>query len=163
MAVVSVSEAYLQFWDSADRKVPWSVFISEANAKLYVAAADQAARDATAVGTLLTRTRALSRLHVLDYGVRYLHREDTTVKPTDEEYLRGNKAVFMMTGLGGAARKNSIPGRHMGNIQAQPSNGLMVIVLDDGASVADWVTSMEAVGLDQYGGALTVVQGYLND
>ena len=61
MAIVEVGIATVQVGDSAKKFASASFYVTPANARLYLAAANQAARDATDVGVLLLAALNISR------------------------------------------------------------------------------------------------------
>lgn len=67
MAEVAQYLASVQFGDSAKKFGSASVRVSETDAKAYLAAADEAARDATKVGVLLEAFVSVSRSTALNY------------------------------------------------------------------------------------------------
>jgi len=160
MAEVEASEVFVSFLDSANRDSNWSFRALSASVKVYVAAADNAARLLTNVGMLITRTIALSDLTAQKYGVLYAFAEDTAAAPAGSK-LRGNKAVFQFSGSG-RGFVTSVPGRKESAYVI--ANGTDIVV-GAGASqeVADWITSIEATGLDINGNAVAVTGGYFND
>lgn len=160
MAEVGGQLVYVSFKDAANRQTEWAARISEATAKTYVAAADDAARLLTNVGMMITKTAALSALTVIGYGVRYGFIDDAAVPPAPNSgLLRGNKAVFGFSGSG-RGFVTSIPGRDDAAITL--TNGTD-IVLSDGADVAAWVSQFESTCLDINGNAVTVTYGEVND
>jgi len=61
MAIVEVGIASFQVGDSAKKLASGSFYVTAAKARLYIAAADQTARDATAVGLLLSTALSITR------------------------------------------------------------------------------------------------------
>lgn len=157
MAEVPAHVMYVSFLDAANRLSDWQMRIQSASAKAYVAAADDTARAATAVGAALAATMALSELVPASYGVRYNFNDDAAAAPA--EGLRGNKIVF---GFAGSGRNfvTSIPGRDMSALTI--NNGIDVVLADSGA-VAAWVTAIETVGADINGNSISITYGELND
>jgi len=79
MAIVEVGIASFQVGDSAKKLASGSFYVTAAKARLYIAAADQTARDATAVGLLLTTALSITRAsrvtpHRSDITAAYLRR-----------------------------------------------------------------------------------------
>jgi hypothetical protein len=159
MAEVAAHVMYVSFLDAANRLSDWQFRIQSASAKAYVAAADDTARDATAVGIALDAVKAISLLEAKDYGVRYNFTDDAVVAPTDAEALRGNKVVF---GYAGSGRNfvTSVPGR---DTSVMTIVGGLNVTLEDGAAVEAFVDALETVGSDINGNSIVFQYAELND
>lgn len=161
MAVTVTPYASVTFLDSANRKTTTRIRVSEADAKAYVAAADEAAADATNVGLLLASIDDLTELTFVAKGVDFVYEENSPVLPTAA--FRGNKAVF---GYGSASARDftiSIPGRDNTVLNL---NGVSIPVSGGAESteVAAFNTQLVATGLDINGNAITgLIYGRIND
>lgn len=164
MALVEVGRASLQLIDSADKLSSPSFRVSPANARAYLAAADQSARDATAVGLLLGRTLAITRGSEVansykifaDVGIQWVN--DAAVTPsTASAVYRSNR--WKVTGR---TTNNGVPAIDTVYVPEYLITG--VVMESDGISadltdqpVQDFVTSFIATALSKYGTAFTAV------
>jgi hypothetical protein len=125
----------------------FSTRIKTVSAQAYFAAADETAREATTVGALITATNALCKGVPQSWGVG-LGVFDTAATPPSagaDAYAFDKFGVALI-----AAGENSqitIPARKMSAVTVE-TNGID-IELADGAAVADFVSALETVGVDE--------------
>lgn len=148
------NEAYISVVDSRNKKSVHAIGISNAAAKAYVAAADEAARAATTIGIYFTRVIALTLGAPAERGVRYNTKDDALVIPAvDDEIFNFDKlTVGWSTGL-----KNyttTIPARDMAAVEVVGRNG--DIDMATGAA-QDWIQAFLDVAVDDAGTAATQV------
>lgn len=145
--------------DGVGRDSTVQFYVPEATAKLYFAAADKAARDATAIGTLFTDVMAcMSGAEVQ----RKVWVEDLTSPVTNpsDDVLRGNKIAV---GYQAAGRNYTftIPTRNPASYTQKTDS--IEIDLAAAGDFADFVTQFNAVCLSVNGTAATVTKAKLND
>ena len=145
--------------DGAQRPSTITFRVPEATAKLYFAAADKAARDATAIGLLfdgfLTCTEGVEEAR----SVTVRDEQAPVTFPLDS-VLRGNKIVV---GYHTGAEDNliSIPARDA-TAYTQKADSIEIDISAAG-DFADWITLFEASALGPTGLAVDVFKAYLND
>jgi len=169
MAIVEQFLASVQVGDQAKLKASGSVRVSPANARSYIAAADQTARDATAVGLLLDSmidvTRAAGTNGYVKWSVESNFINDAYAPPdTDSGIYNSNawKVTFRTT-------NNSLPAvdtiyipQYLLTGVAMESDGISADLTDP--PVSNLVTQLEATGLSKYGTAiLEVISVQRND
>jgi len=162
MAIVEQFLASVQVGDQAKLLASASVRVSPANARLYLAAADQTARDATAVGLLLDSlidvTRAAGTQGYKKWSVESNFINDAYTPPDiDTGIYNSNKwkVTFRTT-------NNSLPAvdtiyipQYLLTGVVMESNGIFADLTD--APVSNLVTQLEATGLSKYGTAILEV------
>lgn len=145
--------------DYAERDSVWQVYVPEATAKLYFAANDKAARDATAIGTLFGYLLTVSKMKEVQRAVTVID-ETAPVATVDEGVLRGNKIVmYGQTGPDGWTL--SVPGRD-DTAYTLKTNSFEI----DIEAAGDFKTFYEAVEttcLGKGGVAIVVQAAALND
>jgi len=107
MAIVADPLASVQVWDSANHKASASFHVTEADAKSYVAAANQAARDATNAGLLLVAALDMTQAHASnhykkwDIDSQYVN-DAATQEPTTDMIYNSNrlKVTYSTTNAG---------------------------------------------------------------
>lgn len=144
--------AYVSFnmEDGKGRPCGNTYYVPVAAAKAYVAAADQAARDATLIGVLRLAYLAMTEAVEVDTTVSYENYESAVVPPADETVLRGNKLSFGVTG-GGQDRRFEIPARDASAYDNQ-DNTLEVPIISPTA-MSNFVAAYAAVVTDAFGNA----------
>lgn len=145
--------------DGVGRDATVQFYVPEATAKLYFAAADKAARDATAVGQLFAAVKlCMSGSEVS----RKVWVQDLTAPVTNvaDDILRGNKIAV---GYQAAGRNYTftIPTRNASSYTQKTDS----IEIDLGAAgdFADFVTAFNATCLSVNGTGATVTKAKLND
>lgn len=166
MAETMVYYAQLTLGDRAKKTTTFEVRVSPSDAQTWFAAANEAARDATAVGVLLDAVFAVvGSSQYKSKGVVGRAENDAFVFPFGEgETYNSNKInVSYTTTLGGLPRnlQVTIPQRDPGSYELE-SNGIN-IVLNDADEIAALVTALEATALSPYGTAITIVEMTVND
>ncbi len=145
--------------DGAQRPSTITFRVPEATAKLYFAAVDKAARDATAIGLLLDGFLTLTS-GVEESRSVTVRDEQAPVTFPDEAVLRGNKIVVGYH-TGAEDNKITIPARD-GTAYTQKEDSIEIDITAAG-DFADWVTLFEAAALGPTGLAVDVFKAYLND
>lgn len=145
--------------DGAQRPSTLSFRVPEATAKLYFAAADKAARDATAIGLLFAGFLTLTKGVEESRSVTVRDETSPLVYP-DEDVLRGNKIVVGYL-TGAQVAKITIPARD-GTAFTQKEDSIEIDITAAG-DFADWITLFEATALGPNGLAVDVFKAYLND
>ena len=164
MALVERGFASWQAIDSANKESSGSFYVTPANARSYLAAADQAARDATAVGLLLSRSMAISRVSEVansyrvfaDVGIRWIN--DAAVKPgTAAAVYRSNKwkVTGRTTNAGFPATDTVYIPEYLITGVDMESDGISAVLTDQ--PVQDFVTSFVATALSRFNTAFTAV------
>jgi len=164
MALVEVGRASYQALDSAGKESSASFRVTPANARAYLAAADAAARLATDVGTLLARTKAISRVSdnansdnvFADVGIQWVN--DAATKPALlSAVYRSNKwKVTGRTTNGGIPAIDTVyVPEYLITGVVMESNGINADLTDQ--PVADFVTSFVATALSKFNTAFTSV------
>lgn len=162
MAWIEDATGVVTVRDAAQRISTVRFNVSTAEAKNYVAAADQTARDATAVGTLLAAVRDATGGEKLFEGVQFGAYDDTETTPAkDSQFLRGNKWTVKYQ-AGGEKYQFTIPARSAvvpGTVFETDG-----ISLDLTAGLGlQLKTAADAVLLSKYGEAGTVYAIQAND
>lgn len=164
MALVEVGRASYQAIDSAGKESSASFKISAANARAYLAAADAAARLATAAGTLLSRAKAISRVSdnadsdriFADVGIQWVN--DAATKPAlASAVYRSNKwkVTGRTTNAGVPAIDTVYVPEYLITGVVMESNGINADLADQ--PIADFVTSFVATALSKFNTPFTSV------
>lgn len=166
MAEVMAYTAGLTVGDRAKKFSTFAMRISTANGQSWVAAANQAARDATNAGLLLDAVfDVVGSSQYYSKQIEAHAMNDAFVYPSGEgEVYNSNKInVSYATTLGGLPRnlQVTIPQRDPSSYELE-SNGLN-LVLEDGDEIEALVTVLESVALSPYGTAITVTEMTVND
>jgi len=162
MALVEVGFANVQVGDSADKLASASFRVSVADAKAYVAAADQTARDATDVGKLLTRSRGIM---AVDASTGYKHYE-CGIRVVNDAFAYPDESVGLYNSnkwkITASTTNGGLPAIDTVYVPNYLITG--VVMESDGVSadlsdtpVAEFVTEFIATALSKYGTAFTVV------
>lgn len=163
MAEVPVFHASFQIGDSNRGHFASGSFrVSEANAKLYLAAADAAARAATNVGLLLAAgvamTRAQGQAWRKKFSLQCDYINDAYTPPVvaDAAYNSNKwKVTFQTTNAGVPALDTLYLPQYVITGQVMESDGISADLTDSPASVM--VSTLIAHGLSTYGTAITSV------
>lgn len=155
MAIVADPLASVQVWDSANHKGSATFHITEADAKAYVAAANQAARDATNTGLLLVAALDLTAAHATthyrkwDIDSQYVNDAATATPPENMEYNTNRlKVTYSTTNAGIPAIESLyIPDRR--DDLTMESDGIHVNLVD-GGPVEDFCTQLIAHGRSSF-------------
>lgn len=166
MAETMLYEAQLAVGDRAHKIAVFSARISTANGQAWVAAANEAARDATNAGLLIDSVYDLLLSSQQQYkGVHAKAMNDAFVYPSGEsEVYNSNKLnVSYSTTLSGLPRnlQVTIPQRDPASYEIE-SNGINV-VMEDGDEVENFVVNFELTALSPYGTAVVVQEITVND
>jgi len=134
----------------------WRQRVKSVSAQAYIAAADDAARAATAIGVLFAAVDAMSNGTKMNYGIHQII-EDGSVAPPDpdagiyafDKFAYAYKASF-------DNYQGTIPGRNMGAVFLE-SDGVS-IVIGSGAQTqtADFIAALEAVALGKNNATIDV-------
>jgi len=139
----------------------WRQRIKTVSAQAYIAAADDAARAATAVGVLFAAVDAMSNGTKMTYGVHLIIEDGSVAPPASDDgiypfdkFAYSYKAAF-------DNYQGTIPGRNMGAVFIE-SDGIS-IVIGSGAQTqtADFITALEAVALGKNNNTIDVTRMFV--
>lgn len=145
--------------DGVKRDSIMSFRVPEATAKLYMAAVDKAARDATAIGLLLSAVLTVS---LCAERYRRVYVEDKTAPVTNpaDTVLRGNKVVVgYQSGPGNYTF--TIPGRDP-SAYTQNADEVTIDISATG-EFADFLALVASTALGPTGLSVAATEAYLND
>jgi len=170
MAIVDRFIAGVQVWDSASLKGSFSQRVGAADARAYVAAANQAARDATDVGLLLITALDMTASHGANHYTKWFLNADfvndaATPEPKDDQLYRSNsvKITYVTTNAGLPVLESTYVPMRRDDFTLFGSNPVQIDFSGAGAAL-DFATDLIATGLSSYGTAITsVVEMSLND
>lgn len=145
--------------DGIGRESVWQAYVSQATAQAYAAAADSAARAATALGILFTKLAAVTDMEVISKGIGYMEVNDAPGDPADS-VLRGNKLQFFFQGSG-RSFTFTVPGRKA-SAYTQQTNSLE-IALDTPTAMSDFVDAFNTNCKDINGSSVTVMSAQIVD
>jgi len=145
--------------DGVERPAVFQVFVSEADAKDYLDAIDDAARAATEVGILITRYLAMQDGAFVKTSVGIELLNDPVTVPANT-VLRGNKLLFHIRS-GGRGLTNSISARKAAAF-TQTGHELD-IDLAAPAAMLNFVAQYNAVVVDMFGNPVTILKGEVVD
>jgi len=149
MALVKRHYVSFNLIDGVKRSCGNTFYISEAAAEAWINAVDQAARDATLVGTLRTQYLIQTEAEEVDTTVSVEVYQDT-VPPVTDDILRGNKLKFYVQG-GGVNRDFDVPARDSDNFDQSPDS--LDVSITTNADMIAFVAAYNAVVLDAFGNA----------
>lgn len=170
MAIVARPRIGVQVWDSASLLASVSIPVSEADYKLYAAAANQAARDATDVGilaiTALDMTAAHGSTHYKEWftHVDYIN-DAATPQPKDDQIYNTNAVgvTYVTTDNGVPVIETIYVPMRRDDFTLFGSNPVQVDFSGAGAA-KDFADALIATGLGSHGAAITsITKMYLND
>lgn len=145
--------------DYAQRDSVWQIYVPEATAKLYFAAADKAARDATAIGVLFGYLLTVSKMSEVQRQVSVVD-ETAPVAAVASGVFRGNKIVmYGQTGPDGWTL--SVPGRDETAYTLQTNN--IDIDIEAAGDFKTFYEQVEVVALGKGGLAVAVQAAQVND
>lgn len=161
MANFPVYEVGVTVRDGAGRDSVISMYVPLATFQAYAAAADKAARDATAVGGLLSKAVAATGGAEVK---RYASIADITDPVTlpDEDILRGNKIVIGYRS-GGRAFTMTLPCRTglVADYTQKPDS--IEIDITAAGDLATFITAFNAAAVSISGSSVVVDKAYVND
>lgn len=145
--------------DGVGRDSVMAFYVPEATAKLYFAAADKAARDATAIGVLFGKILAVTECQEV---ARRVYVEDLTspLSALDDDILRGNKIVVHAQ-AGADPLTFTVPGR---DATSYTQNSDKVTI--DISAAGDFKTfyeGVQSVCISRHGESINVLAANLND
>ncbi len=145
--------------DGVNRNSRMVFRVPEATAKLYMAAADKAARDATAIGGLLTACLTVTQMNET-YRKVWVTDETAPVAALADTILRGNK---LTVGYATGADNNSftVPARDASAFTQNADE--LSIDIEAAGDFKTWYELVESVCLGPTGLAMTVTKAYIND
>lgn len=159
MANYEMWEFSLNLRDGADRPSSVQARVPKTTAQLYFAAADKAARDATAIGLIFAALLTVTGMVEESRSVTVMDVNSPYTIP-DETVLRGNKIVLL--GLTGAkGYKLTLPGRDPTSYT--PKADSIEIDIAATGNLADLITLLDAGILGSNGVAVNITKGYVND
>lgn len=145
--------------DGANRASTIQYYVPEATAKLYFAAADLAARAATAIGllnaaimTVTSAARATTTVSVTD--------EIAPVTLPAETVLRGNKLVLALQG-GTDIYRLTIPARDA--TAYTPKADSIEVDFAETGDLATMIGLLESTAIAKNGQSVKVIKAYVND
>lgn len=145
--------------DYAERDSVWQVYVPEATAKLYFAAADKTARDATAIGGLFTKLLTVSKMKEVQRQVSVID-EMAPVASVDVGVARGNKIVmYGQTGPDGWTL--SVPGRDDASFTLKTNS--IEIDIEEAGDFKTFYEAVETVAVGKGGLAIDVQAASIND
>lgn len=159
MAIVEKFIASVEVGDSANKLRSGSVRVSPTDARAYIAAANQAARDATKVGLLLSSLLDMTAAHATDHYKKWSVQSDFvndafSYQPDTDKIYNSNawKVTYSTTNAGIPATESMyIPMRN-------PDVNTIGIVAQPGdAEYDDLVTQLLDTGLSSFGTPITAV------
>lgn len=165
MAIVTKFMASLQIGGSNQRLGSTSQRVGEADAKAYVAAADQTARDATKVGLLLDSMLDISIAEATNIYKRYALEceyinDAFAYAPKDGDVYKSNalKVTYQTTNAGIPVIE-STPFYFRRTDYVMQSDGVSLVLGVSGTNddVNNYVTQLIDTGLSSYGTAITAV------
>jgi hypothetical protein len=152
--VIFGTEAYISFVDSRKKTSVHAINVSTADAKAYVAAADEAARAATEVGVYFDAVMALSNGAASDRGIRYNTKDNALVIPPVDDEIFGFDKLTVGWSSGLENFSLTIPARKMDAIEVVARNG--DIDMATGAA-QDWIQAFLDVATTRSGNPATQV------
>lgn len=159
MATYSRWLASLTVVDGANRPSTIQFFVPEATAKLYAAAANEAARDATAIGLLFAALETVTAAAKSQRSVQFID-EYAPVTIPSESVLRGNKLVLGYQG-GADMYRLTIPARDA--TAYTPKTDSIEVDFAAAGDLADMITLLESTAIAKNGASVNVVKAYVND
>jgi hypothetical protein len=158
MANFERAKAYMTWKDGANRSTTTEFYVPLATARTFWAAANKAARDATAIGLLFAAAAQCSLLTLERTGV-YLEDQESPITLPAKTALRGNKIV---TGFLSNAKNYTftLPGRDP--TAYTPGSGI-TIDFEAAGDYADFLTLFESTCISDNGGPVLVMEAYVND
>lgn len=162
MAIVEQFIASAQLWDSAQKLASASFYVGAVDARAYLAAADQTARDATKVGLLLNAainmTHAEGEQYYRKYSVEanFVNDQAENASPADQFYNSNKWKVTCETTRAGLPALDTvyIPMRDPTQVTMQ-SDGVSVNLTLPAAD--DLIAQIVDTALSKYGTAITGV------
>jgi hypothetical protein len=121
--------------------------ITGVSSKAYQDAADSAARAATTVGTLITKTNALTLGVPKSWGIKFVEVDDAATPPGSGAGVYPFDKFAAALVAAGQNSQITIPARKDSAVTFE-SDGIS-LVLADGAAVADWISAFQTVALTE--------------
>jgi hypothetical protein len=149
----------ITFKDGVQRDSVVSYYVLPAEAKAYFAAADKAARDASALGVLATKVKAMTLMFPVQVSVSIEDVTDPVTIPAVTT-LRGNKLAFAMRS-GGRGLTTTIPGRDPASFEQGPDS--LLVALDTPSAMDDFVLAVGGHVVDQFGNTVSIIEGRVVD
>lgn len=157
MAIVEKFIASVEVGDSASKLRSASIRVAPADARAYVAAANQAARAATDVGVLLAAALDITEVQATDHYKKWSMQCDFvndafTYFPNTDHVFNSNalKVTYSTTNNGVPAKESIyIPMRYSGLVY----DGV-TLDMNDGAELEAFCDALVAQGLSTYGSAI---------
>lgn len=155
-AKISVGDSARKTWEAAFR-------VNKTNALAYATAADEAARLATVVGTLLNRAANLMRGSVRSKGVEFEVKTSPFAFPAVSAKVWGTNK-FVISHLSGLdAYTQTLPTADLDAVTME-SDGITVNTTSTGTDeVKDFITSFNAIVLSKNGTSTSVQKIKVND
>lgn len=161
MANFPVYEVGVTVRDGAGRDSSIQMYVPLATFQTYAAAADKAARDATAVGGLLSKAVAATAGAEVKRWATIADITDPVTLPA-EDILRGNKIVLGFRSSGRAFTM-TLPCRsgNVADYTQKPDS--IEIDLEAAGDLATFITAFNAAAISITGSSVAVDKAYVND
>jgi len=159
MANVEHWVAQITLMDGVQRTSVMAFYVPEATAKLYFAATDKTARDATAIGQLFAKVLTVTEMQGAARRV-YIEDKEDTLTALDDDVLRGNKIVVHAQ-TGGDPLTFTIPGRDATSYVQNSDK--VTIDIEATSDFKTFYEAVEATCISRHGDAIVVVGANLND
>jgi len=159
MSLIDRPYVSVSILDGVGRTSVWQAYITLAEAQAYVAAANQAARDATAVGVLVAKLTAIINGAIAATSV-CLSVVNTAPGNVADTVLRGDKWEFFFQ-ADGRNYVFTVPTRDDAAMTQSPNS--LGIALDDPTAMADFVSQYNTVARSINGGAVEIVKAVIVD
>lgn len=145
--------------DGVNRTSVIQYYVSAADGKAYVAAADAAARAASNVGLLILAVDGMTEMELIQWSLAAEFAQDSP-GPMPDTILRGNKLSFTLRS-GGRNLTSTIPGRDPASYtQAVDS---LNVDLTAPPAMATFITAVNATVKDNFGNAVVATRGKVDD
>jgi len=155
-------QATVTLRDSAQRDTSVSIYVSKTNADLWNNAANQAAREATPIGAWYLALLDMTQCNPISVSVASGLQENLPVTP--DSGLRGNKAVFTVSGSTGTKQQTTIPAYIVLNLPVEDDNLTIDVGLSTPTEWGAYKTAFLAVALTNEGNTVAgFITGKLND
>lgn len=159
MAVFTRYILSVDFIDGVERHSIASYYVKAIEAQAYFAAANLAARQASALGVFAAKVEAMSLMFPVSVSVSIEDVTDPVVIPA-VDVLRGNKLAFSMRS-GGRGLTTTIPGRDPASY-TQGANSLTV-ELTSPTAMDNYVLAVGGHVVDQFANSVSIIEGKVVD
>lgn len=147
-------EAYISVVDSRNKVSVHSINVNVADAKAYVAAADETARNATDIGVYFNEVLDLSEAEPVDRGVRFNTRNDAKIVPAADAEIYNFDKITVGWSSGLRNFTLTIPARNMANVTVVGRNGDIDMAI---GQAQEFIQAFLDVAVDPDGNPATAV------